>query len=90
MILPFWMHSLTVINNSNLPARVAAEHTSKKVLLNDGFVCDQHDAVVCKYTIRIIANIFVNNKRKLSTNSVLFDGMKSLKKRKLEKRKNDN
>ena len=49
--------SLTVINNSNLPARVAAEHTLKKDVLNDGFLCDQHDAVVCKYTMRIITNI---------------------------------
>ena len=39
--------SLTLINNSDLPARVDAEHTLKKVLLNDGFVCDQHEAVVC-------------------------------------------
>ena len=72
--------SLTVINNSNLPAQGAAEHTLKKGLLNDGFVCDQHVAVVCKYTIRIIANIFSNNKRKLSSNSVLHDGVKSFKK----------
>ena len=71
----------TTIRKSNVPARKVSEHLLRKVLFNDeyGFTCSTHEASICAKDIRVIVNVF-NNQRKYLTESVVNDRVIPFKK----------
>ena len=64
--------SETAIIRSRVPSRKACEHTLMKFLSIDefGFTCTGHESLMCGKVIRTVTNVFLNNKRKQSTESV--------------------
>ena len=77
--------TIDIINDSGFTARNAAEFILKESLINTGFSCEKDAEKACRKINRIITNIFFNNKRKISTGSVVEDRIKTFKKFKLEK-----
>ena len=77
--------SSTVISDSVIPVREAAEYILQNICKNDGFTCEEDDERARKYVNRIVTNVFYNNKRKLTTSSVVNDRVKSFKKSKRQK-----
>ena len=77
----------TSIRKSNVPARKVGEHILQKVLSKDeyGFTCSTHEAGICAKAIRIMVNVFFNNQRKHSTDSVVNDRVVPFKKPKRTK-----
>ena len=49
------------------------------------FICEAHESAGQTFTNRTIANIYLNNQRKISTDAVVADGVRSFKKRQREK-----
>ena len=74
-----------IIKESQMPARIAAEHILSKSELASGFCCDKHEELVCKKIIRVICNIFLNSERKRKNESVIDDKVKTFKKLKRDK-----
>ena len=71
-----------IINKSDIPARTACEYTLINMLDSyQPISCLNHERKIQLFVNRVISNIFLNNKRKLSTDSVLVDTIKSFKKR---------
>lgn len=77
------------ILKSKLISRLAAEHVLKHIFNSyETFTCITHENTGQTFVNRTIANIYFNNKRKISTDSVVADGVKAFKKRQREKRSN--
>ena len=73
---------------SDVPERKAGEHILHKFLSQDeygGFTCPIHQSAMCTKTNRIITNVFFNNQRKRSTESVVTNRLAALKKPKRAK-----
>ena len=71
-----------LITKSGLPVRKAAE----RVLIHcfqsfETFVSTTHEAIARKITNSTAVNIYFNNKRKICTDAVAADGVKTFKKR---------
>ena len=67
---------------TNIPARTACEYTSVNMLDSyQSISCLNHERKIQLFVSRVISNIFLNNKKKLSTDFVSVDTMKSFKKR---------
>ena len=80
------LHAATdLIRNSDLPSRVAGEELLKRTLHAEGFVCAKHEKTACTRTNRIITNVFLNNQRKRTTDSVVKDKVVAFKKSKRSK-----
>lgn len=77
--------SSSIIQASPLPSRYAAEKVLEEFLKNRVVECEVHDKHLCSKIIRIISNIFLNNKRKKSTDSVVKDKVTAFKRSKREK-----
>jgi hypothetical protein len=68
-----------IIRQSELPSRYAGEDLLKTVLVNEGFVCQNHEIAANFRAIRIIMNVFLNNQRKRTTETVVTDKVVALK-----------
>ena len=80
------MNDLITKSKSSLLARKAAE----RVLIHcfqlcETFACTTHEAIAQKFTNSTAVNIYFNKERKICTNSVAADGVKTFKKRQKEK-----
>ena len=75
-----------LITKSGLLVRKAVEHVSIHCFQSfETFACNTHEAIARKITNSTAANIYFNNKRKICTDSVATDGVKTFKKRQMEK-----
>ena len=71
-----------IINKSVIPARTACEYTSINMLDSyQSISCLNRERKIQLFVSRVISNIFLNNKKKLSTDFVSVDTIKSFKKR---------
>lgn len=77
------------IHRSSYPARKLAEKILSRNKMPGDFVCDEHYEWGTKFTNRIVANVFYNNRQKESIDSVRQNGVKSFKQRQRKKRKDD-
>lgn len=77
--------SSDIICKSTLPERLAAESILKHIDSEIQVVCQSHERSVLPRINRIITNIFFNNKRKISSASVVVDRLKAFKRCKREK-----
>ena len=69
------------------PDRIAVEHILFHVLNSlESFTCQEHKEKGQKFANRAVISIYFNNKRKLSTDSVMKDKIKTFKK---DKEKNN-
>ena len=78
--------SYRAISKCGLPSRPAAE-TFLKHIFNSFqiFTCEAHESEGQKFTNCTIANIYLKNQRKISTDVLVADGVRSIKKRHREK-----
>ena len=83
-----------ISNESDIPARTACENTIINMLDSyQSISCLNRKRKIQLFVNRLISNIFLNNKRKLSTDSVSVDTIKFFKKNReknnylIEKRK---
>ena len=75
-----------IIKKSDMPARTGCEYTLINMLDSYQLIsCLNHERKIQLFVNRVTSNISLNNERKLSTNSVSVDTIKSLKKRQREK-----
>ena len=65
--------------------RAAAEHLLNVAMFHELFLCSVHWSKGQSMTHRIVANIYINNKRKMMADSVHKDNVVSFKKRQREK-----
>ena len=78
--------SYGAISKCGLPSRLAAETVLKHVFNRfQTFTYVAHESAGQTFTNRTIANIYLNNRRKISTDAVVTDGVRSFKKRQREK-----
>ena len=78
--------SYGAISKCGLPSRLAAETVLKHVFNSfQAFICEAHESTRQTFTNRAIANIYLNNQRKILTDAVVADGLRSFKKRQREK-----
>ena len=78
--------SYGAISKCGLPSRLAAETVLKHVFNRfQTFTYVAHESAGQTFTNRTIANIYLNNQRKISTDAVVTDGVRSFKKRQREK-----
>ena len=78
--------SCGAISKRGLPSRLAAETVLKHVFNRfQTFTYVAHESAGQTFTNRTIANIYLNNQRKISTDPVVTDGVRSFKKRQREK-----
>ena len=70
--------SYGTISKCGLPSRLAAETVLKHVFNSfQTFTCEVHESGGQTFTNRTIANIYLNNQRKISTDAVVADGVGS-------------
>ena len=71
----------TTIRKANVPTLKKAKHLPWKFLFNHGyrFICSTHKADTCAKDIRVMVNVFFNNRWKYSTESVVNDQVVPLK-----------
>ena len=75
-----------LITKSGLPVRKVAEHVLIHCFQSfEIFTCTTHEAIARKIINSTAVNIYFNNKRKLCTDSVAADWVKTFKKRQREK-----
>ena len=74
------------MQESNLPSRHARELILKTYFNSTIVCCESHNSQLFNMIIRTIVNEFFNNKRKISTDSVISDKVAVFKKCKREKR----
>ena len=75
-----------LITKSGLLVRKAAEHVLIQCVQSlETFACTTHEAIARKITNSTALNIYFKNKRKICTDSVATDGVKTFKKRQSEK-----
>ena len=71
-----------LMTKSGLPVRKVADHALIHCFqLFEIFACTTHEAIGRKITNSTAVNIYFNNKRKICTDSVAADGVKTFKKR---------
>ena len=71
-----------LMTKSGLPVRKVADHALIHCFqLFEIFACTTHEAIARKITNSTAVNIYFNNKRKICTDSVAADGVKTFKKR---------
>ena len=74
--------SYGAISKYGLPSRLAAETVLKHVFNSfQTLTCEAHENAGQTFTNRTIANIYLNNQRKISTDAVVADRVRSFKKR---------
>ena len=73
-----------LVNQSKLTSRNAAKEALSCMMRCCNFTCENHNVDDQKVVISTIFNVFVNNKRKISTASVRKDNVASFKKQKRE------
>ena len=78
-------HAIDVYNISKIKERAAAEHLLNVVMFHELFLCSVYWSKGQSMTHRIVANIYINNKRKMMADSVHKDNVVSFKKRQREK-----
>ena len=80
-------YSVDVITQFDLPSRTTAQrilcHFSSDNF--EQYTCSIHESIGPRLCNRAEANVFFNNKRKLSTDSAVADGVKAFKRRQKEK-----
>ena len=75
------------MQESNLPSRHAGELILKTYFNSTIVCCERHNSqLLFNMIMRTIVNEFFNNKRKISTDSVISDKVAAFKKCKREKR----
>ena len=75
-----------LITKSGLPVRKATEYALIHCFQSfETFICTTHEAIARKTTNSTAVNIYFNNKRKISTDSVAASGVKTFKRRQREK-----
>ena len=79
--------SYGAISRCGLPSQLEAETILKHVFnsFQTFFTCKAHESTVQTFTNRTIANIYLNNQRKVLTDAAVADGVRSIKKRQREK-----
>ena len=60
----------------SLGVRRAAIHLLTKYVGDDNFSCDKHNLDITKRVFKSITNVYYNNKRKISTDTVRKDDVK--------------
>ena len=71
-----------LITKSDLPVRKAAERVLIRCFQSfETFASTTHEAIARKITNSTAVNIYFNNKRKICTDAVAADGVKTFKKR---------
>ena len=71
-----------LITKSGLPVRKAAERVLIRCFQSfETFASTNHEAIARKITNSTAVNIYFNNKRKICTDAVAADGVKTFKKR---------
>ena len=69
------------MSKCGLPSRLAAETVLKHAFNSfQTFACEAHESAGQTFTNGTIANIYLNNQRKISTDAVIADGVRSFKK----------
>ena len=74
-------HDDFVIRRKHVPVRDAAMYILLDGLSSCSFSCEEHIDIAKKFAVRMIANIFYNNKQKINNNSVVKDALAGFKKR---------
>lgn len=77
--------SYSTIQSSSLPSKYAAEKVLSEFLNESVVHCDAHNEFLFNKIIRIISNIFLNNKRKKMTDSIVKDKVAAFKRSKRDK-----
>ena len=77
--------SSSLIRQSKIPARRAAEEILSILQCRPRVFCKQHEVNNMSKVDRIISNIFFNNQRKRVTDSDVKDGVETFKKNKRQK-----
>ena len=78
--------SMKLLTNQ-IPARTGCENTLTNMLDSYRSIsCLNHERKIQLFVNRVISNTFLNNKRKLSTDSVSVDTIKSLNKKQKKNR----
>ena len=77
--------SSSTIQSSSLPSRYAAEKVLSEFINERVVHCDVHNELLFNKIIRIISNIFLNNKRKMTTDSIEKDKIAAFKRSKRDK-----
>ena len=80
-------YSVDVITQFDLPPHSAAERTLCHFSSDnfEQYTCSIHESIGRRFCNRAVANVFFNNKIKLSTDSAVANGLKAFKKRQREK-----
>ena len=77
---------IEIINKLDIPARTTCKYTLINMLDSyQSISCLNHEIKIQLFVNRVTSNIYLNNKKKLSTDFVSDDTMKSFKKRQREK-----
>ena len=82
-VLDYYDHF--IMQQKHVPARDAASYILLNCLSSHCFSCEEHVDVARKFAVRMIANIFYNNKQKISNDSVVKDALTGFKKRQRSK-----
>ena len=69
------------MQQKSVPVRDAATYILLNCLSSYSFSCEEHIDVAKKFAVRMIANIFYNNKQKINNDSVVKDALTGFKKR---------
>ena len=70
-----------IVQQKHVPVRDAATYIVLNCLSSYSFSCEEHIDVAKKFAVRMIANIFYNNKQKINNDSVVKDALTGFKKR---------
>ena len=78
----FWKtssyHFVSIKQKSDLADQIVAEHVLFHILNSfESFICEEYKEKGQKFASSAIVNIYFNNKRKLSTGSVMKDKVKT-------------
>ena len=73
------------IRKSALDSRKAGENVLKMVSKDLNFSCPKHESVILNHAMRIITNVFFNNQRKRTTETVVDDRVAAFKRTKRSK-----
>jgi len=74
-----------IIRESAVPARRAGEYILKEFIDGENLVCREHDERIFRHLTRTVTNIFFNNQRKRTNESVVTDRVAAFKRSKREK-----
>jgi len=77
--------SSTAIQKSAMPSRYAAQSVLRQYLCSEVIQCEEHKEKLFTHVIRVITNIFFNNKRKRTADAEVKDGVAKFKRKKRDK-----